>query len=80
MIKYDLFTNDTNDKFTDFETALSELEKTILPPEEKPENVENHQEIDYTLNDNTNSSENDSNIIMSVDLKNIIKQELASSS
>ena len=78
MIKYDLFTNETNDKFTDFETALSELEKSVLPVENEEGVVEN-QETDENLNDiDTNDSDSNNNVIMSVDLKNIIKQELAS--
>ena len=31
MIKYDLFAADTNNKFSDYEFALSELEKNIQP-------------------------------------------------
>ena len=82
MIKYDLFTNETNEKFTDFETALTELEKSVLLPEDKNVNIEQNEQNDYNLNDanDTNENESESNIIMSVDLKNIIKQELASSS
>jgi hypothetical protein len=87
MIKYDMFTNETNDKFTDFETALSELEKNVLPPEEgygDGDINEKNEEIEINLHDNTVNNMNDidsndaNNIIMSVDLKNIIKQELAS--
>ena len=77
MLKYDAFTNDTNDKFTDFETALTELEKSILPPEDNNEKTENNVENELNNDNDTNDS---NNIILSVDLKNIIKQELASSS
>ena len=63
-------------------TALTELEKSVLLPEDKNVNIEQNEQNDYNLNDanDTNENESESNIIMSVDLKNIIKQELASSS
>lgn len=73
MIRYDLFTCDTNNKFSDYEVALSELEKNIQAP------------LETTINDSEdaclqeNETENDNNIILSIDLKNIIKQELADS-
>jgi len=73
MIRYDLFTSDTNNKFSDYEVALSELEKNIQAP------------LETTINDSEdaclqeNETENDNNIILSIDLKNIIKQELADS-
>jgi hypothetical protein len=73
MLKYDAFTNETNDKFVDFETALSELEKNVLPPEE------NNEETVASELSNENDTADTNNIILSVDLKNIIKQELASS-
>ena len=76
MIKYDLFAADTNNKFSDYEFALSELEKNIQPASEPVVEVK---EEATSINDiETNENEN-TNTIMSVDLKNIIKQELASS-
>jgi hypothetical protein len=97
MIKYDMFTNETNEKFNDFETALTELEKSVLPPEGQGEEgqgeregegefnfVARNEETEINLHENGDSNINDidsndsNNIIMSVDLKNIIKQELAS--
>ena len=76
MIKYDLFAADTNNKFSDYEFALSELEKNIQPASEPVVEVK---EEATSINDiETNEKEN-TNTIMSVDLKNIIKQELASS-
>ena len=78
MIKYDLFASDTNNKFSDYEFALSELEKNILPATETASDVkEEEQEGTNTVND-IDANEVSSSI-MSVDLKNIIKQELASS-
>ena len=65
MIKYDLFATETNTKFSDFEYALSELEKPLEQEgEEKAESV---------------TSTSDANDVQ-VDLKNIIEQELASES
>jgi hypothetical protein len=66
MIKYDLFAEETNIKFSDFETALGDLEKNIINEVENDEDSDENNEVD------SNSS-----TIMSVDLKNIIKQELA---
>lgn len=78
MIKYDLFASDTNNKFSDYEFALSELEKNILPATETASDVkEEEQEGTNSVND-IDANEVSSSI-MSVDLKNIIKQELASS-
>ncbi len=79
MIKYDLFTSETNNKFSDFECALTELEKNVL---DNPNCLEIQNEgtqindIDADINDNNNEN---NNVFMTVDLKNIIKQELASS-
>ena len=81
MIKYDLFAADTNNKFSDYEFALSELEKNIQPLAEPISEV-NETELEGTILNEIDSNENENenaNIIMSVDLKNIIKQELASS-
>jgi hypothetical protein len=74
LIKFDLFVKETNDKFVDYESAIVELEKhfpqdfdeTIETPEN---NIDNSQAVDGGETDSTN--------IMTVDLKNIIKQELA---
>jgi hypothetical protein len=82
MIKYDLFAADTNNKFTDYEFALSELEKNIQPLADPISEV-NEKELEGTSINDIDSNENEhenANSIMSVDLKNIIKQELASSS
>jgi hypothetical protein len=79
MIKYDLFAADTNNKFSDYEFALSELEKNIQPLAEPISEV-NEKELEGTsLNDIELNENENANSIMSVDLKNIIKQELASS-
>ena len=78
MIKYDMFASETNNKFSDYEIALSELEKNVQPVEESAADVI-HEEVEGTsINDN--DTVEGINTIMSVDLKNIIKQELAASS
>ena len=83
MIRYDGFVKESNDKFTDYELALSELEKNVQVPSQ-PEVVDDVPSEEVGTNTDEGSIiDNDSttdNIIMSVDLKNIIKQELASSS
>ena len=92
MIKYDMFTSEANNKFADYEFALSEIEKNIQPLVEcvnESNNVEGtsindidsdsdnniHDDIHDNIHDNNNDIDN---TIMSVDLKNIIKQELSS--
>jgi hypothetical protein len=77
MIRYDGFVKESNDKFADYEVALSELEKNIQ--------VQSITEgLDGTAINDINDLPVDNisgtdNVIMSVDLKNIIKQELAGS-
>ena len=75
MIKYDLFAADTNNKFSDYEFALSELEKNIQPVTESSEqNITTIELEPVTTSINDIEGEN---VIMSSDLKSIIKQELA---
>lgn len=72
LMKFDLFVKETNEKFVDYEYAIAELEKNIqLPLEETREPQE------FEANNFNESSEIDSSNIMTVDLKNMIKQELA---
>jgi len=77
MIKYDMFASDTNNKFADYEFALSELEKNVQPLE-TPAQETPADEVDGTSISDIDVTDA-SNTIMSVDLKNIIKQELAAS-
>ena len=77
MIKYDMFASDTNNKFADYEFALSELEKNVQPLETPVEETP-ADEVDGTSISDIDVTDA-SNTIMSVDLKNIIKQELAAS-
>ena len=72
-----MFTSETNNKFADYELALSELEKTVNPVEELSVDVKTDEVEGTSINDIEVSDA--SNTIMSVDLKNIIKQELAAS-
>ena len=81
MIKYDLFASETNNKFSDFEYALTDLEKNFqstndnleIQNDDINENNKNKDEMNDTI---ANDDEN-TNSVMSVDLKNMIKQELA---
>jgi hypothetical protein len=79
MLKYDQFATETSEKFVDFEYVISELEKNVNVDGE--EEVNNNQEDENEINDtNTNENQVDEeqiSSIMSVDLKNLIKQELA---
>lgn len=77
MIRYDMFTSETNNKFADYELALSELEKNVQPVEETP--VDDVDGTNINDIDNNEVSNEIASSIMSVDLKNIIKQELAAS-
>jgi len=79
MIKYDMFANDTNNKFADYEFALSELEKNFQSVEETHVESSTVDEVDESRGTSINDIDTTdaSNTIMSVDLKNIIKQELA---
>jgi hypothetical protein len=82
MIKYDMFTSETNNKFADYELALSELEKNVQPVEETHVEGSLVDEVDGASVDDIDNNEVSNEIassIMSVDLKNIIKQELAAS-
>lgn len=73
MVKYDMFAQETNQNFSDYEIALSDLEKR-LPAELEATEPEME---DSTEMDKTEKNSNDSDgVIMSVDLKNLIKQEL----
>lgn len=77
LIKFDLFVRETNDKFADYEYAIADLEKNFqlpLPDEEIVISSETQDLVNNTLQEGDTETESN---IMSVDLKNIIKQELA---
>lgn len=75
MVKYDMFAQETTQNFSDYENALSDLEKRlpVIPEAEEKEGEEEEQEASTNINDIDAET---NNIIMSVDLKNMIKQEL----
>jgi len=66
MIKYDNFNKETNEKFSDFECALSEIEKNVT--------VETGTDIVETGTTILQDS-----MVENIDLKNIIENELAAS-
>ena len=82
MIKYDLFSSETNNKFSDFEYALSDLEKNVQSSLENGDLIhDENNEIENEEKKVSNSidiEDENSNSILRVDLKNIIRQELAS--
>lgn len=93
MMKYDLFASETNNRFSDFEYAIADLEKNVQitfdSADVSVKDASNEYASDFKNDsvsgeeylaeaDSVNDHEN-INTIMSVDLKNIIKQELASS-
>jgi hypothetical protein len=78
MVKYDMFAQETTQNFSDYENALSDLEKRLptipeIEGQDQEGEGEGEEEAGTSINDidvETN------NTIMSVDLKNMIKQEL----
>jgi len=90
MIKYDMFVNETSQNFSDYEGALGDLEKR-LPHQHDPEYI--IQDVNTVLRPNDvtiadglpedkpdvepEDGYEDKNIIMTDDLKNVIKQELS---
>lgn len=71
-----MFTQETTQNFSDYEVALGELEKRM--PGEIELEGNNLADIDIELNGNALSEiDGENNVIMTFDLKNIIKEELA---
>jgi hypothetical protein len=78
MVKYDMFAQETTQNFSDYELALSDLEKRLpVDPESAEANLGEQQETSIGTNINDIDTTEGENIIMSVDLKNLIKQELS---
>ena len=84
MLKYDQFANETSEKFCDVEYVISELEKNINEDNNLVENEDNVENEDIKDNKSVDNNDSDNQVdeeqissIMSVDLKNLIKQELA---
>ena len=72
MFKFELFTKETNDKFNDFEGAITEIEKNMEAPQ--------FTEINDTISANIDISTEEINVpFNALDLKNLVKQELANS-
>ena len=86
MVKYDMFSQEIMQNFKDYESALSDVENRI-PKENDNEKQNDNENETENQNDNESENQNDNendltrnrinNTIMSIDLKNIIKQELA---
>jgi hypothetical protein len=78
MVKYDMFAQETTQNFSDYELALSDLEKRLpVGPDTSEENLVEQEGTQPGTNINDIDTINGENIIMSVDLKNLIKQELS---
>jgi hypothetical protein len=74
MVKYDLFAMETTQTFADYEVALSDLEKRQSIEQVQESLVE--ESLEQEDGTNINDIDEVNNVIMSVDLKNMIKQEL----
>ena len=82
MVKYDMFAQEITQNFADYETALSDLETRLNPIEQDDENtniIDDTEQTGSEIGTNINDIDAENNVIMSVDLKNIIKQELSNS-
>jgi hypothetical protein len=73
LFKFELFSKETNDKFNDFESAITIIEK----------NMEGSQFLDHndtiSANIGIDNIEDSTSSLNALDLKNLIKQELANS-
>lgn len=77
MVKYDMFTNEITQNFTDYEAALGDLEKRLLPESvELQEHASDNTDNTQTENEAEVEADNGTSI-MSSDLKNLIRQEFA---
>jgi len=81
MLKYDNFAKETNDRFGDFEFALSEVEKSLPVSTEPLNDAEPNSAVEEdnseAISENPALAAIESNTIMSAELKNLIKQELS---
>lgn len=86
MVKYDMFAQEITQNFNDYENAIADLEKRVINHSEEQieEQIEEDQleDMDITTqtkdDDDANDNE-DNDIIVSGDLKKMIKQEFANS-
>lgn len=77
MVKYDMFAQETTQNFSDYDTALADLEARVLQTDETPiDNIDIPIDSEEPVGTSLSDIDAD-NIVMTVDLKNIIKQELA---
>jgi len=79
MVKYDMFAEETTQNFSDYEAALGNLEKRFPNEIQELDEDESGNFESYNSETNLNDIDTKNSSIMSVDLKNIIKQELANS-
>lgn len=78
MLKYDAFVGETNDRFGDFELALSEVEKNTQPVSDLANDDRGGEENSEAEPETEPETEPDgSHEIESADLKAIVKRELA---
>jgi hypothetical protein len=78
LLKYDEFTEYTKNNFQDYENALEALEQKMGDETNNPVTEDETCEIKNPNDiDNLDNQDNSDTFIMSVDLKNIINQELA---
>ena len=70
-MKLDSHIEETNERFKDFESAIAEIENNFFPND----NINSEEML--TLTNETHKNEPENGEILSVDLKNIIKNELA---
>ena len=87
MVKYDMFAEETTQNFTDYENALSDLEKRLENSNDTEGLVENNESNESETDTNEAKSENDDaepktteeHQLDPEELKNMVKQELYSS-
>lgn len=83
MVKYDMFAEEITQNFNDYENAIADLEKRVVnhSEEEQLENDEddNKESNEIKNEDNDLDTDVDNDIIVSGDLKKMIKQEFANS-
>lgn len=76
MVKYDMFSSETAQNFADYETALSDLESRLPEKTADFETTETQDKNTGSVKE-TNEPDEDTNVILSYDLKNVIKEELS---
>jgi hypothetical protein len=87
MLKYDMFAQDITKNFADYEAALGEIEKFLEGDKQVDVGAEGEGAAEGAVegateggsqNEESGAEQTENNVIMSSDLKSIIKQELAS--